>query len=312
MPLFIKKYFLKRDEDQMLGKQDMMIEKQDETVRILKSDVDEMREFGTETQHNFALFTFAPVFLMLIFLFTAFTFSVPVFAQQATTVSIGSASAMHGGSVTLPIMVNYVTNLGSGTIDVSYNASIVHVTTVTDGTGNALEVQDWNVDNNIGIVRIVAWDASEAHSGNVIFANVTFKAIGSKGSTPLGISVNDLEDYYNYTQIAHNVTNGTFTIKPSAEQLTPTPTPSLGGGGGGGGGYVPTTPTPTEKQTAVEGVAVTPALTTPAPTITPPATAPIPAPTPAPVPGLPPLFLILIVTAVIVIAGIIIIVLRRK
>ena len=67
--------------------------------------------------------------------------------------------------------------------------------------------------------------------------------------------------------------------------------------------------------TKKEEAAVTPALTTPAPTITPPTTAPTPAPTtptPAPAHRLTPLFLILIVTAIIVIAGITIIVLRRK
>ena len=87
---------------------------------------------------------------------------------------------------------------------------------------------------------------------------------------------------------------------------TPTPTPSISGGGGP---FLPSptltpaiiaTPTPTE----------TPTL---APTITPPATpTQIPTPTPAPVLRLPSLFLILIVIAAIVIAGIIITVLRRK
>jgi len=37
-----------------LGKQDVMIGKQDETISILKSGVDETREFRTETQQNFA------------------------------------------------------------------------------------------------------------------------------------------------------------------------------------------------------------------------------------------------------------------
>ena len=107
-------------------------------------------------------------------------------------------------------------------------------------------------------------------------------------------------------------------VIPAHATPTLTPTPSnVGGGGGGGGGYAPTTPTPAEKPPVVgisgtkkEEAAVTPALTTPATTITPPATAPTPAPTPAPAHGLTPLFLILIVT--IVIAGITIIVLRRK
>ena len=40
--------------DQALEKHDVMIEKQDETISIIKSGVDEMREFRTETQQNFA------------------------------------------------------------------------------------------------------------------------------------------------------------------------------------------------------------------------------------------------------------------
>jgi acylphosphatase len=41
-------------QDQMLEKQDVMIGKQDQTISIIRSGVDEMREFRTETQQNFA------------------------------------------------------------------------------------------------------------------------------------------------------------------------------------------------------------------------------------------------------------------
>jgi acylphosphatase len=41
-------------EDQMLAKQDQMLTKQDETNATIKCGVDEMREFRTETQQNFA------------------------------------------------------------------------------------------------------------------------------------------------------------------------------------------------------------------------------------------------------------------
>ena len=244
---------------------------------------------------------------------------VPVSALT-TTVSIGDVEVMPDSSVTIPIIVNEVTNLGLGRVNVTYNSSVVHVTDVISGTGNALTVIARIINNTAGFVTIIAHDPATPHNGSVIFANVTYKAVGDeRSSTALNITARLRNWYYPYSDIPHNVTNGTFTIKPSAEQPAPTPTPSPstgagggGGGPGGGGGYVPTTPTPTKKQTAVEGVAVTPAPATPAPTITPPSTAPTPAPTPAPVPGLPPLFLILIVTAVIVIAGIIIVVLRRK
>ena len=136
----------------------------------------------------------------------------PNIIPSPTIVSIAAISAPPDGSITVPIMVNCVTNLGSGTINVAYNSSVVHVTDVASGTGNALMMLTWNVDNNTGLVRIAAWDATTPHNGDVIFANVTYRAVGSEGSSsPLNITVRDLIDY-NYTQIPHSVNNGTFTI----------------------------------------------------------------------------------------------------
>ena len=397
----------------------------------------------------------AKIFYILSLIFVLLV--VPVSALT-TTVSIGDVEVMPDSSVTIPIMVNEVTNLGLGRVNVTYNPSVVHVTDVTSGTGNALTVIAHIINNTAGFVTIIAHDPATPHNDSVIFANVTFKAVGDeRSSTALNITARLRNWYYPYSDIPHNVTNGTFTIKPSAEQPTPTPTPTPSNGGGGG--YVPTTPMPAGKPSVVgkvvkiisrieagkpesvtfegldvykisieadknvndvnvmveelakpeeiaeapgivyayynitatnltdvnvtttiefkvskswmadenietirlcrydeewkalpttkideddayvyfsaethgfsifaisgtkkEEAAVTPALTTPATpatTITPPATAPTPAPTPAtptpaPAHGLTPLFLILIVTAVIVIAGITIIVLRRK
>ena len=147
---------------------------------------------------------------MLFLVFVMFVFSVS--AQSATTVSIGDTSVMPNSGVTMPIVVNNVTNLSVGRINVVYNSSIVHVINVASGTGNALPVQDWNADNTRGIVRILALDANAPHSGDVIFANITYQAVGNEGSSsPLNIIVRELGDYY-YAPIPHTVTNGTFTI----------------------------------------------------------------------------------------------------
>jgi hypothetical protein len=88
--------------------------------------------------------------------------------------------------------------------------------------------------------------------------------------------------------------------------VTPTPTPSLEGSGGGASLPTPT-PIPTSAPTATLTPTETPTL---APTITPSTTTQTPTPTPAPVPIIP-MFLVLIAMAVIVIAGVIIVVLRR-
>ena len=50
-----------------------------------------------------------------------------------------------------------------------------------------------------------------------ILANITYRAVGSEDSTAsLNISVRDLTDYYNYTQISRAITNGTLTITPAS------------------------------------------------------------------------------------------------
>ena len=141
------------------------------------------------------------------------TWSFTTSAPPSTNVAIGDYN-LAPGSHTLPIMVNAVTNLGSGTINVSYNPAIVHVTDVATGTGNALKVQSSNVDNTTGLVQILALDADNPHSGDVIFANVTYETKGIEGQTTyMNLTVRDLEDYYNYTQIGHYLSNGSFKIK---------------------------------------------------------------------------------------------------
>ena len=261
-----------------------------------------------------------PFFATLIFILTL---SVTVLAQSAQSTAptadsfgVEDASGQSGTYVEVPVNIANVRNgpVQGIRIRVDYNESVLSLTSISEGnlTANWTHLQLGEDRHTMTIATSYTGDAIlDGSSGSVVLLN--FHVLGSPGDkSPMNLSLIELSNPDGEVGTAP-ARNGTFTIKPSAEQLTPTPTPSLGGGGGGGGGgYVPTTPTPAEKQTAVEGVAVTPALTTPAPTITPPSTAPIPAPTPAPVPGLPPLFLILIVTAVIVIAGIIIIVLRRK
>jgi len=131
----------------------------------------------------------------------------------APVVIIDNAKAAPGESTTALVMVNNSSNLGSGSITVTYNSSVVHVTNVTSGDGNALAVQASNIDNTAGSVGITAWDESESHTGDVVLAIVTFHAVGEyTDSTALAISSSELIDYTSYGIIGHSVTNGTFSI----------------------------------------------------------------------------------------------------
>ena len=135
------------------------------------------------------------------------------YSIPAPTILISDAIAAPNGYAFTSITVNNVTGLGSGDIIVTYNSSVVHAINVTSGDGNALTVQDWNVDNTAGLVQITAWDPDESHNGDVVFAYVNFHAVGEyPDSTPLAISSSELIDYTSYGIIGHNVSNGTFSI----------------------------------------------------------------------------------------------------
>ena len=134
-------------------------------------------------------------------------------ASAATTVSIGNLASEPGETVTAPVLISNVEDYGAGTIRITYDPSVVHVTSVYSGPDSTV---DWDPDNTSGIVIISAWNTGGV-SGDVIFANVMFNAVGSAGSsTPLNISVTKLEDifYYNITAI---IENGSFSIETGGD-----------------------------------------------------------------------------------------------
>ena len=140
-------------------------------------------------------------------------FTTAAISDNATVVLIGNAIAAPNGYAFTSIIVSNVTDLGSGSITVTFDPLVVHVTNVTSGDGNALVVQDWNVDNTTGSVQIVAQDGTTSHNGNVVLAIVNFHAIGEyPDSTPLAISSSELINYTGYGSIGHSVTNGIFSI----------------------------------------------------------------------------------------------------
>jgi len=126
---------------------------------------------------------------------------------SATTVSITDATVEPGDVITLPIMVSEITDYGTGTIEIEYDPSVVHVTDVTRGPKSQIAAH--NMNNTIGLVEISASNPSGV-SGDIIFANVTFKAIGA-GSTPVNLDVTLLGDL-SYKEIPATTSNGSIEI----------------------------------------------------------------------------------------------------
>ena len=146
---------------------------------------------------NSTIKTFSVGLLML--LLTA----APVYA---TTVSIADVTLEPSGVVTIPIMVNEITDYGSGTINIEYDPSVVHVTDVTSSSDS--QVAAYNPNNTIGLVRISASNVYGA-SGDVAFANVEFTAVGT-GSTPLNLDVVSLYDR-SFNKISSSVIHGSIS-----------------------------------------------------------------------------------------------------
>jgi len=147
------------------------------------------------------------------------SFAVPCCA--ATTVSIGKITADPGDIVAVPLMINDMTDFGTGTINIAYDPSVVHVTDVTDSSDSLIAA--FNNNNTAGFTAISASNAAGAN-GNIIFANVVFTAVGA-GSTPLNIDVITL---YNRSSnaISAAVDNGLFTsgdVSTPSAYSTPAP-----------------------------------------------------------------------------------------
>ena len=108
----------------------------------------------------------------------------------ATTVSLANVTVELGDTIIIPIVVNDITNYGSGTIRIWYDYQAVHVTDVTDSLESQVAAE--YVNNSIGYASITASNLYGA-SGDIAFANVEFTAVGF-GSSLLDLTVASLYD----------------------------------------------------------------------------------------------------------------------
>ena len=127
-------------------------------------------------------------------------------------VSIENVTVMQGETITVPIMINYVANLNSCQISLTYNPSVVHVTGITEGD---LDLSTNNINNDNGEMTAITIN-EQAISGNLVFAYIDLTAVSSNNndSSLLDITVDQLIS--NDNPISHSVTEGTFTVSATA------------------------------------------------------------------------------------------------
>ena len=140
-----------------------------------------------------------------------------IFTTQAqatqTTISISDVSVDSGDDIIATLMLNDVTDYGTGTIKVTYNPSIAQVTGVEGSTDSVITA--WNADNNAGNVLISAWNMN-GKSGDVVFAGIKFQAVATSGSTALTLDVDTLQDT-SYNEIPTILDHGSLSITGSSE-----------------------------------------------------------------------------------------------
>jgi hypothetical protein len=125
----------------------------------------------------------------------------------ATTVSITGTVVEPDDVVTLPIVLDDITNYGMGTMNIGYDPLVVHVTGVTGSSDSNVVTK--NINNTAGFARILASNLGGV-SGDIVFANVKFMAVGP-GSTSLNISVIELCDT-SYNDISASISDGSITV----------------------------------------------------------------------------------------------------
>ncbi len=146
---------------------------------------------------------YALIFLALLLAF------VTISSAGNTEVSLGDYEVEEDETVRTAVMVNDVTDVVGGEVNITFNPSVVNVSNVSDGEIGSVTS---NVDNQQGWVYLNVY-GSEGMDGDVVFAYLNFTAVGGEGeNSELNISVDSLFNT-NYEEISSTVNHGGFNVK---------------------------------------------------------------------------------------------------
>ena len=140
------------------------------------------------------------------------------------------AAASPGGCVNVPIMIHDAEGVACYGVNLTYDAEVVTVTSVTQGDFTTYFGFDSESAAD-GWVTVNTYVSETSLNGDVKIADVTLKAVGAAGDTsPLDMEIVSLADQNGYP-VSGIVSNGMFTVLsdmsppavtyPSASQLIP-------------------------------------------------------------------------------------------
>jgi hypothetical protein len=136
-----------------------------------------------------------------------------------TTVSIEDMTVEPGSVISIPIMINNISDFGSATINVAYDPNFFAIEKVAPGDCGSPTYS--TEGSTITISSLVADIPGPA--GDLVFAEVEAKVLGSEGASQLSIDVETLA-HSDGSSISYNFKNGIFTIASDGVSATPTTT----------------------------------------------------------------------------------------
>ena len=128
-------------------------------------------------------------------------------AQPKPTVSIDSYQISLGSTQTIPIVIKNAGSIAGGSINITFNRSILEVIEVV---ADDFPMITSNINNSGGFVVISAISAKAIGKDETILANITIRGI-SIGESPLAITWAELSDE-NGNLITPNIENGSVRV----------------------------------------------------------------------------------------------------
>ena len=127
---------------------------------------------------------------------------------ESTTINLGSYTTYVDSNVTVPIELINATEIAGGSVNISFNPSIVNVQEVLTGDFGTPSA---NINNTNGFVRVAVSRETAVGKANAKLASIRFKGI-SKGITALNFT-----DAYLSDETGHNITypetvNGSINV----------------------------------------------------------------------------------------------------
>ena len=152
-----------------------------------------------------------------------YSFTTMVMTEVGVAIDCATMGSDPSCRTTVDITLNGIADYGAGTIYLYYNESVVNL--VAFGLGDSMRVIS---NSSSGLVKISASN-TDGLSGDVVFANVTFKPTGlTRGFSKLNLTVETLYDR-NYTALQTVISNCSISIGESnlPEVTAPDASPSV-------------------------------------------------------------------------------------